>query len=156
MANTCVERYLPKSGGVIDATLYSEDGLGKPLGECSTREIGLFGEDIATAYLVQCGAEILERNWRCAFGETDIIAILDDLILMVEVKTRSEEPIDSGLVPEVAVDYRKRARYERMALAYLAYQTRYDSARFDVVAINVLDEHTAHLRYVAGAFGWDG
>lgn len=146
---------LPESGGVIDVTLRSEAGVGKPVGECSTRDLGCFGEDVTASFLEQCGAEILERNWRCPFGEADIIALMDDVILMVEVKTRAKVPNDSGLVPEVAVDYRKRGRYERMALVYLANQTRLDAVRFDIAAINLIDECTMRLRYMAGAYGWD-
>ena len=155
MTNDRVVASLPQSGGVVDVTLRSQKGIGKPLHDCMTRDLGLFGEDVTASYLEQCGAQILERNWRCVFGEADIIAEKDGVVLMVEVKTRTSEPYDGGIVPEMAVDYRKRGRYERMALAYLAYQTRYDSARFDVAAITMLDEHTMHLRYVAGAFGCD-
>lgn len=47
----------------------------KPITEYSTREIGIEGEDIATAFLERRGYEILEHNWKSSVGEADIVAL---------------------------------------------------------------------------------
>ena len=59
-------------------------------------------------------------------------------------------------MPELAVDRRKRARYRRIALYYLSEHPEVDSVRFDVIAINIVQERMARLRHLVGAFAWDG
>lgn len=51
--------------------------------------LGRYGEDRAAAYLTDRGYEIIERNWRSARGEIDLIAREKDKIVFVEVKTRN-------------------------------------------------------------------
>ena len=55
--------------------------------------LGVFGEDVACAFLERAGYRIIERNWRCARGEIDIVALSPDpsprVLVFVEVKTRS-------------------------------------------------------------------
>ena len=51
--------------------------------------LGLYGERLAGNYLQSLGYEILERNWRCSFGEIDLIALDKSRWVFVEVKTRN-------------------------------------------------------------------
>ena len=51
-------------------------------------ELGRWGENIATEYLRTEGYEIVDRGWRCARGEIDIIVRRGDSVAFVEVKTR--------------------------------------------------------------------
>jgi putative endonuclease len=134
---------------------FVRDGARNPLAESGNKELGRTGEDIAAQYLALNGYDILERNWRCAFGEADIIAEDDGTVVLVEVKTRMSNVAWNEQVPELAVDARKRSRYQKLALMYLSLQTRVDTVRFDVVAINVFDEQTAQLRHLVGAYEWD-
>lgn len=54
------------------------------------QRLGTYGEDTAAAYLVSHGYQIIDRNWRCAAGEVDIVAKASGgPICLVEVKTRS-------------------------------------------------------------------
>lgn len=55
----------------------------------SNKEIGQIGEDAAVIFLEQLGYNILERNWRFSRAEIDIIAKDHDILVFVEVKTRS-------------------------------------------------------------------
>ena len=55
------------------------------------RQVGDFGEEITAEYLEKNGYRILDRNYSKPFGEIDIIAIKDDLIAFVEVKTRKSK-----------------------------------------------------------------
>ncbi|WP_345750450.1 YraN family protein [Microbacterium rhizophilus] len=78
-------------------------------------ELGRAGEERAAAHLTRCGYAILDRNWRCADGEIDIVAAKGDRLVIVEVKTRS------GIAyghPFAAIDERKLARLWRLALAW--------------------------------------
>lgn len=52
-------------------------------------ELGSIGEDLATAHLLKKGYQILTRNYTYLKGEIDIIARMEDVIVIVEVKTRS-------------------------------------------------------------------
>lgn len=134
---------------------YATDSDIPALSELGNKVMGSLGEDLAAQYLLFCGYDILERNWRCCFGEADIIAEDDDVIVLVEVKTRLSAVSCPTLAPEIAVDARKRNRYQKLALMYLSKQTRVDTVRFDVVAVNVFDEHVAQLRHLCGAYEWD-
>lgn len=51
------------------------------------QSIGMKGELIAEQYLISIGHAIIEKNYRCRFGEIDIITQLDDVFHFVEVKT---------------------------------------------------------------------
>jgi putative endonuclease len=52
--------------------------------------LGRYGEEVAVRRLGQDGLRVLERNWRCAQGELDIVALDGDTVAVCEVKTRSE------------------------------------------------------------------
>ncbi|MGF0248603.1 YraN family protein, partial [Rhodococcus erythropolis] len=49
--------------------------------------LGARGEDVAVEFLIDSGLEIVERNWRCRYGELDVVATSGDRIVFVEVKT---------------------------------------------------------------------
>ncbi|MCR5846070.1 MAG: YraN family protein [bacterium] len=114
-------------------------------------ELGARGEEAAKYYLERRGCEILEQNWECPFGEADLIAMDDGVLVFVEVKTRS---CDEHGLPEEAVDAKKRRRYEMIALAYLK-ENDFDSlqVRFDVISITMMGMRKAFLRHHINAFG---
>lgn len=146
----------PVAHNLWDVVLTSDqDLLGKPVLSCNNKEIGRCGEDLAALYLESKGFEILERNWCSPFGEADIIAEDNGMLVLVEVKTRVTQADDGEVAPEIAVNYRKRSRYEKLALLYLAKQTRLDAVRFDVVAVKLVSPHEARLRHLSGAYEWD-
>ena len=67
-------------------------------------DMGREGESEARAYLVKHGYNVLHTNWHWHHYELDIIAVKEDELIVVEVKTRSE---DFLLSPEDAVDTKK-------------------------------------------------
>lgn len=103
--------------------------------ELNKRKIGGWYEQKAADYLRGQGLYIKEMNYRCKFGEIDIIARDGEYLVFVEVKYRSDER--SGGAVE-AVNYWKRKIISRVAKYYL--MTHYNSVnlacRFDVVGIN--------------------
>ncbi len=115
-----------------------------------TSKLGARGEEAAAQYLQRIGMTITERNWRCASGEVDIIALDGSELVFVEVKTRRSSAAGS---PEEAVSPTKQKRLGKLARNYLAYSG-LDSTpvRFDVIAIRVLAEDRALLRHHRAAF----
>jgi putative endonuclease len=95
--------------------------------------LGRAGEDRAAAWYVARGYTVLERNWRCAQGEIDLLCARPGLLVVCEVKTRRT---DRQGAPAEAVTPAKQRRLRRLAAAYLRTSaTRYDEVRFDVAAI---------------------
>jgi putative endonuclease len=94
---------------------------------------GAEGEKIAAEFLLKQGYQILERNFRTALGEIDIVALDGKMLVFVEVKARSGVRFGA---PQFAVDARKQAKMSRVALAYLSQKKMNASqCRFDVVGI---------------------
>ena len=121
----------------------------KPQGT-RNREFGARGEEAAARFLARNGYRILERNWTCFAGEADIIALSDEALVFVEVKTR--RGTDKGL-PSEAVTRAKRERYERIALAYIQDHFFGEAVvRFDVVSIVALTGDRAFIRHHLGAY----
>ena len=101
-----------------------------------SHELGKWGEDVATQFLQAKGLKILERNWRCEEGELDIIALDNDTIVVVEVRTRTS---DAYGTPEESLTHHKRRHLEKSALAYLQEHDCLDTLwRIDVIAIDAL------------------
>src|SRR3989338_9029077 len=96
-------------------------------------ELGKAGEDLAVDYLQGKGYRILQRNFKCALGEIDIIARHKDSICFIEVKTRTN--LDKGL-PQEAITGPKQRKLSRVALSFLKSRKLLASpARFDIVAV---------------------
>ena len=96
-------------------------------------ELGKFGEEMAVAYLQKEGYEILETNWTFQKAEIDIIAQKENVLAIVEVKTRSS--IDFGL-PQ---DFVKPKKIQLLVKAVNEYVVRNDldlNVRFDIIAIH--------------------
>jgi putative endonuclease len=99
-------------------------------------QTGKRGEDIAVAYLKNKGYRIIERNYKCLFGEIDIVAKDGDMVVFVEVKSRKSERFGD---PQGAVGREKQKKISRISLTYLEEKHLYPcDARFDVVAIKML------------------
>lgn len=80
-------------------------------------ERGRAGEELAALHLADAGLTVVDRNWRCAQGELDIVAIDGDELVVVEVKTRRTTGYGH---PFDAIDDRKRDRLWRLAHAWRA------------------------------------
>lgn len=108
------------------------------------------GLNATARFLKKQGYEILERCWKCKFGEIDFIALDEDVLVFVEVKTHSNE--DDGM-PEDSVARDKRIRLEKIAIKYLSKHDYSDIAvRFDMVRILVINPERAFLRHHINAF----
>jgi putative endonuclease len=95
--------------------------------------LGRRGEQAAAEYLARAGFQILDRNYRCAQGELDIVAAERRILVACEVKTRS------GLgygTPAEAVTLRKLIRLRHLAVHWVqAHGLAFDSLRVDVLGV---------------------
>jgi putative endonuclease len=89
--------------------------------------LGKSGEQEAAKYLESHGLRILDRNWRSADGEIDIVAVERQVLVVCEVKSRTSVRYGS---PLEAVSRAKRARLRRLAVQWLnAHGIRFDQVR---------------------------
>ena len=93
-------------------------------------------------YLLERGAKLRERNYRCPMGEVDLIVDFEGCVVFVEVKLRGGDRFGRGAQ---AVDAPKQAHITRTAQWYLKRHRLTDArVRFDVVEVS--DEGIRHLR----------
>ncbi|WP_419197374.1 YraN family protein [Mycolicibacterium phocaicum] len=100
-------------------------------------EIGALGEQLAVDHLVSLGMKVLARNWRCRWGELDVIATERDhgAVVFVEVKTRTTTEF-GGI--EEAVTQEKARRLRRLASLWLADQdAHWPAIRIDVIGVRL-------------------
>ncbi len=100
-------------------------------------KIGIKGEQIAAKFLLNKGYIILHNNWRSGKKEIDIIAQKDDVLVIVEIKTRTN--LDFGF-PEEAVTRKKQSFLKSAAAVFIENNPQYPIIRFDIISI-LLDEH---------------
>ena len=96
-------------------------------------ELGKLGEDLAVEYLKKNGYTILDTNWTFQKAEIDIIARTENILAVIEVKTRSS--LDFGL-PQ---DFVKPKKIQLLVKAVDAYVNQKDldlEVRFDIIAVH--------------------
>ncbi len=98
--------------------------------------IGNSGEERACTYLIQNGYSIIDRNVHSRHGEIDIIAMKDDMVVFVEVKTL---PSGSPEILALELGARKQKRIIETAKYFLLNNRKYNNSliRFDAVVIDM-------------------
>src|SRR5690349_15165768 len=113
-------------------------------------EIGSLGEQLAVEHLQSAGLRVLARNWRCRYGELDVIAAEDAarILIFVEVKTRTSDQF--GGVAQ-AVTPEKVRRLRRLAGLWLAAQDEHWAAvRIDVIGVRIGRQRTPEISHLQG------
>jgi putative endonuclease len=113
-------------------------------------EIGALGERLAADHLTGLGLRILARNWRCRYGELDVIAVdaATDTVVFVEVKTRTGDGF-GGLAQ--AVTAQKARRLRRLAAIWLAGQKQsWAAVRIDVIGVRIGRRRTPEISHLRG------
>lgn len=111
------------------------------------KKIGDFGEKVIANFLMKKGYQILDRNYSKPYGEIDIIALKNDIVCFVEVKTRRS--VKYGY-PREAVDYYKQQRIIRASQTYLMENKLYDYIiRYDVGEVFT---ESRKINYIENAF----
>ena len=111
-------------------------------------ETGKKGEDLAAEYLASIGFEILERNWKNRFEEIDLIAIDKELLVIVEVKTRSSLACGK---PEESVGLRKQRLLVNAADAYIQKSNSNRETRFDIISV-IINGQSHSFQHIKHAF----
>ena len=109
--------------------------------------VGSWGEKLAIDYLISKGYAIRETNWKLQHYEIDIIAMKNNRIVFVEVKTRSNYDDD----PLRAVDRKKMQRMVSAANAYVTTRNVPHEIQYDVITINGTPEDYT-LEHIDDAF----
>ncbi|MDR2087098.1 MAG: YraN family protein [Dysgonamonadaceae bacterium] len=94
--------------------------------------LGKTGEDIAIEYLQGRGYQILHRNWRRGSYEIDIVACTEEELVIIEVKTRSNNSYSD---PEDAVTNRKINHIVSATDIYIKLFNIDLPVRFDIISV---------------------
>ncbi len=114
----------------------------------NTAELGIYGENLAVNYLIKKGYRIIERNYRFKKNEVDIICLDNEILVIVEVKTRQTAEIGE---PWRAVTRNKQKQIIQVANHYLQYNQIDRETRFDIVSI-VHNSYRTDIEYIPDAF----
>jgi len=111
-------------------------------------DLGKIGEEKATNYLIEKGFVILEKNWRFQKSEIDLIAQKQNLLIAVEVKTRSS--LGFGM-PQ---DFVNTKKIKLLSIAFNKYIVSKNidlDARFDIIAV-YFDGEKYNIEHIEDAF----
>jgi putative endonuclease len=110
---------------------------------------GRFGEEMARAFLVSQGYEVLGLNWRCRYGELDLICRTQQTVVFVEVKTRNKATLET---PAEALTQRKQYKLIKSASLFLSqHKLWHVQSRFDLVSV-FFQTHHCQVDHVPDAF----
>jgi len=113
-------------------------------------DLGKQGEKIAQKYLKEKAYKILETNWQYRHAEIDILALKDNLLAVIEVKTRSSEHYGK---PEAFVG-KKKIKLLMEAVNFYVEQHDLDvEIRFDIIAI-IKNQYREDIEHLENAFLW--
>lgn len=110
--------------------------------------LGAFGERIAARHLETLGMTVLDRNWRCAVGEIDLVLRDAGDLVVCEVKSRR----GTGFGPPLAaIRPPKYARLRRLALLWAdAHGMSRFPLRIDLVGVLLPRRGPAQVEHVVG------
>ena len=112
-------------------------------------ELGRWGEDVAADYLERQGYTIIERDWKSGHRDLDIIALDGDMVVFVEVKTRSNRMFTD---PEMAIDYQKIRHLQQTANHYIKYRHIDSDIRFDIITVVGTINDSPAIDHIKDAF----
>ncbi len=108
---------------------------------------GRQAENLAALFLQQQGLKLVARNYRCRFGEIDLIAREGKTLVFVEVRMRASDRFGGAAA---SITAGKRRKLLRTARHYLAGATRTPACRFDALLVNGAERSVEWLK---NAFG---
>jgi putative endonuclease len=112
-------------------------------------KIGVKGEQIAADFLLNKGYIIIHRNWRSGKKEIDIIASKDGVLVIAEIKTRTN--FDFGF-PEEAVNRKKQQFLKSAAEVFIDGNPQYGYVRFDIISILMDGDVVKEIMHFEEAF----
>ena len=97
------------------------------------QDLGRLGEDLAVKELKRKGYRIVERNYRCRYGEIDVIGIKQAILVFIEVRARAGGSFGT---PEESITRQKQDKLISYALEYInSHDNLPESWRIDFVAV---------------------
>lgn len=97
------------------------------------KEIGNYSEKLALTFLAHHGYKILAHNFRNRLGEIDIICIKNEILIVIEVKSRYSSEYGT---PKESVTYSKQKSIIKITKSYMLYKNMYNiNVRFDVIEV---------------------
>lgn len=108
---------------------------------------GQAAETLAAGFLERQGLRVIERNYRCRYGEIDLIAKDGNAIVFIEVRERSSDAFGGAAASITAA---KQEKLLRTARHYLAGNDHLPACRFDALLVN---GKTRSIEWVRNAFG---
>ncbi len=117
----------------------------------SNQQLGKLGEDFAAKWFIDKGFRLLDRNWRHGRVELDLVVGKDDLVIFVEVKTRTNSDFGGAVA---AITKQKVNNLTRAALYWLG-KNRYaaDGIRIDLLALQY-DGKDFRVTHIPGISSW--
>ncbi len=102
----------------------------------TSKVTGNDGEKRAADFLIQNGYKIIDRNWRTKSGEIDIIAMKDEVLVFVEVKTLPNATFD---MLSSVLGMQKQKRIVKTAKHFMLKHRQYSNSyiRFDVIVLDM-------------------
>ena len=108
----------------------------------TVQQLGKKAEDRAANFLLELGYSIIARRYKGRYGEIDLIALDNEIVVCIEVKYRAKE------IPELAIDSKKIRRIKQTAVEYIyKSELKGKQFRFDVIAMD-----KSEIRHYIDAF----
>lgn len=107
-------------------------------------------ERIAEKFLIAHGMTLVARNYRCRFGEIDLIMLERETLVFVEVRLRRERDRNNFGGAAASITGKKQARVIAAAQHYLSGMKHLPPCRFDAVLMS--GTHLAGIEWMRGAF----
>jgi len=101
----------------------------------SHNELGKYGEELGRSYLEKQAFKILHRNWKYSYYEIDVIALKDQVLHFIEIKTCSS--VAYGF-PEENVNVSKMEKLMIASEAFLFEFPEWDRVQYDILSILIL------------------
>ncbi|MES2218786.1 MAG: YraN family protein [Pseudomonadota bacterium] len=119
----------------------------------NTAQSGQLAEQQACEFLIRHGLQVLTRNYRCNFGEIDLIMQDHDNIVFVEVRVRNNRFYADAIE---SVDLLKQLKIIRTATHFLQHTGLLDkvNCRFDIIGISYPSINPA-VEWITDAFSTD-
>lgn len=110
------------------------------------------GEEIATRFLRKHGYKIIERNFRKGYGEIDIIAVHKNILVFIEVKTRTTDEFGSPL--EAIAPWKLRALIKTVQFYKMTHRNLPEQMRIDAISVMLSpggeEERVEHVENISG------
>lgn len=119
----------------------------------SKQTTGNYGEALALTFLTERGYLHVESNWRCPYGEIDIIAQDQNTLVFVEVRTRHSATTETAFA---SITPRKREKIITSSHLYLeTHQYPHDTDwRIDIIAVSLSTSHKETVEHIEDALNW--